>query len=594
MKKTKIMKRYTFIIALLLAIPAAFLNAAGQPSLVWQNKYVFDKHNLDLPSVDANHFVIDPTDSNRILHIAVCQSHHFFGTSSSMWYMKLLDAHTGQFVGDPITINSLTAHKDPHIKWFFGLGANCRTLTYHLESNNILNFICATSVIGYSYISAHFPAWLQTFRTEISNDGLKLLYNPNGTIFPDTVLYNAPFSLLLSKSYFAYRHTDDALYYKEGFGLMLRTFASDKNEFVICRIDTMALDTFQKDINPYRSFKRDTIGINYLFEDAGFDTTNKQISEELRNVRRFIDIDDTLSVIIFDIVDADCTGNDCYYSQGFVMLHYNSVTGVFYDKIFYPWSFKTYRNNYNFDYTNNMFYAINRNLSTSDLIIDRLVFYPEENIFKPPYFPNVTFCVINYGNTPLQSGKNFYGRPNRYYIHDDSTLYIYGSLTETGTNNPKVYLAKYDMSDYSGKLLWEDAWESSDTLLDISIFFHNNDIYLYGYNERNNLRVEYFKLTDTTTSIEDSDNIFSNGNSIFIYPNPTSEASTILLELETSGNVKIVLSDVLGQELLQIYDGFATAGTFSKTFTTENLSRGVYFLKILSGKNFTVEKIVVN
>ena len=79
-----------------------------------------------------------------------------------------------------------------------------------------------------------------------------------------------------------------------------------------------------------------------------------------------------------------------------------------------------------------------------------------------------------------------------------------------------------------------------------------------------------------------------------VYPNPTNERTTISLELEAAGDVKIVLSDVLGQELLQIYDGFATAGTFSKTFTTENLSRGVYFLKILSGKNFTVEKIVVN
>jgi hypothetical protein len=83
-------------------------------------------------------------------------------------------------------------------------------------------------------------------------------------------------------------------------------------------------------------------------------------------------------------------------------------------------------------------------------------------------------------------------------------------------------------------------------------------------------------------------------SSLQIYPNPASESTTISLELEKSCNMRIVLSNVLGQELIQVYDGFATEGIFTKKINTEHLAKGVYFLKVLIGGNFTIEKIVIN
>ena len=57
--------------------------------------------------------------------------------------------------------------------------------------------------------------------------------------------------------------------------------------------------------------------------------------------------------------------------------------------------------------------------------------------------------------------------------------------------------------------------------------------------------------------------------------------------------MKIVLCDILGQELAQVYDGFTSEGLFIRTFNTEHLAKGVYFLKILLDGNIIVEKIVV-
>jgi len=41
--------------------------------------------------------------------------------------------------------------------------------------------------------------------------------------------------------------------------------------------------------------------------------------------------------------------------------------------------------------------------------------------------------------------------------------------------------------------------------------------------------------------------------------------------IEKSCNMKIILSDIPGAEVMQIYDGFATVGNFTKTVNTENL-----------------------
>ena len=79
---------------------------------------------------------------------------------------------------------------------------------------------------------------------------------------------------------------------------------------------------------------------------------------------------------------------------------------------------------------------------------------------------------------------------------------------------------------------------------------------------------------------------------VSIFPNPTVGNATVSFELEKSCNVKILLCDVLGIELANIYDGFANEGFFIETIDTGHLPKGVYFLKILIDGNYTVEKII--
>jgi hypothetical protein len=82
--------------------------------------------------------------------------------------------------------------------------------------------------------------------------------------------------------------------------------------------------------------------------------------------------------------------------------------------------------------------------------------------------------------------------------------------------------------------------------------------------------------------------------SSLLFPNPAIDNTTITLELQQASQVHISLNDMFGRELQQIHNAFADAGTFTKSFNTNTLPKGVYYLKIQIGVDVKVEKVVVN
>jgi len=83
-------------------------------------------------------------------------------------------------------------------------------------------------------------------------------------------------------------------------------------------------------------------------------------------------------------------------------------------------------------------------------------------------------------------------------------------------------------------------------------------------------------------------------NTLNVYPNPAKESATVSFELASACDVQIALSDMSGRKLTEVYKGFATAGTFTKTFNTGNLANGVYLLSILIDGNYSVKEIIVS
>lgn len=96
---------------------------------------------------------------------------------------------------------------------------------------------------------------------------------------------------------------------------------------------------------------------------------------------------------------------------------------------------------------------------------------------------------------------------------------------------------------------------------------------------------------DFSSSISASDLVTSST----VFPNPiVAGEAQLSLELKQSCDVRIVLSDVLGREKLNIFSGFLESGRFTKFFDVRCLASGIYFIKTSIGDKFIVDKLMIN
>ncbi len=77
------------------------------------------------------------------------------------------------------------------------------------------------------------------------------------------------------------------------------------------------------------------------------------------------------------------------------------------------------------------------------------------------------------------------------------------------------------------------------------------------------------------------------------YPNPFNPSTVISYALPTSGNVKLSVFNVLGQEVATLVNGIQDAGVKTITFDATNLPSGMYIYKLSSGLFSEVKKMML-
>ena len=86
------------------------------------------------------------------------------------------------------------------------------------------------------------------------------------------------------------------------------------------------------------------------------------------------------------------------------------------------------------------------------------------------------------------------------------------------------------------------------------------------------------------------------GATLLISPNPANASTTVItviVGLETAGNLTITLNNMLGQELFEIHNDFTVEGNFFiRTFSIATLPTGVYYLRVVHNGNVRVEKVI--
>ncbi|MBI2418113.1 MAG: T9SS type A sorting domain-containing protein [Ignavibacteriales bacterium] len=77
------------------------------------------------------------------------------------------------------------------------------------------------------------------------------------------------------------------------------------------------------------------------------------------------------------------------------------------------------------------------------------------------------------------------------------------------------------------------------------------------------------------------------------YPNPFNPSTIISYQLQTSGDVKLIVYDMLGNTVATLVNGSQTAGEHTVSFNAAGIASGVYFYRLQTGKLNETRKMLL-
>ncbi len=77
------------------------------------------------------------------------------------------------------------------------------------------------------------------------------------------------------------------------------------------------------------------------------------------------------------------------------------------------------------------------------------------------------------------------------------------------------------------------------------------------------------------------------------YPNPFNPTTTITYNLAKASNVRLVVYNTLGKEVVTLVNGQKAAGTYKAEFSSNNLPSGIYLYKLSAGTYTEVRKMIL-
>jgi hypothetical protein len=77
------------------------------------------------------------------------------------------------------------------------------------------------------------------------------------------------------------------------------------------------------------------------------------------------------------------------------------------------------------------------------------------------------------------------------------------------------------------------------------------------------------------------------------YPNPFNPETIINFQLPKSGNVKLIVYDILGKEVATLVDQHLNSGSYDIEWNASHLSSGVYFYRLITSDFSETKKMIL-
>jgi len=151
------------------------------------------------------------------------------------------------------------------------------------------------------------------------------------------------------------------------------------------------------------------------------------------------------------------------------------------------------------------------------------------------------------------------------------------------TAGVEQWIARYDESE-------KDSYDATAMSVD-----NSGNVYVAG-NSSFIFRSAYtlIKYTQNLVSVEGEDTGLPMKYTLLqSYPNPFNPTTTIEYTLQHSGDVSLVIYNLLGEEVTRLVNGQQDAGYHKATWNASNMSSGIYFYRIQAGDFVETRKMLL-
>lgn len=177
-------------------------------------------------------------------------------------------------------------------------------------------------------------------------------------------------------------------------------------------------------------------------------------------------------------------------------------------------------------------------------------------------------------------------------IDENNNVYVTGS-TYDSTNGTDYLTIKYDSS---GNLQWAEIYDGQGHSNDYAYAIAVDNMYAYVTGETNisGGNFDYTTLKYACVGIEENNSTGINSVKLLKnYPNPFVKSTIIDYQLPVNAKVSLKVYNITGKMVKTLLNREMTAGTHNVKLNAENLSSGVYFVRLSAGNHTDTKRIVL-
>ena len=204
----------------------------------------------------------------------------------------------------------------------------------------------------------------------------------------------------------------------------------------------------------------------------------------------------------------------------------------------------------------------------------------------PNLCPNSTSPIV-YGT------KNFVSWGTTVDTYDPNLPISYDTTSPATYNVPNV------PPDFSNNKAMDSWFTRTNYVGAFGRTSAGNDNWMAGWCEFDPLNEPYDTIC-YTAPIDSSwlgvnhVSVTANQQIVKVFPNPAQENATVTVEVAHAGLVKVVMLDLAGKVVKEIFNGPAATGTQSYEFTTTDLANGMYVISVNSDGKHKLAKFAVS